>query len=377
MRRLRILFATWDGSGNLPPELALARHLAMDGHDVRFLAHESLRLRIEAAGLRFLPHERLPNLYLRDNFADSADPWWDEVFFSPVSGDDVAGALDREPADVVIVDCLLWGDAAASEARRVPTVIFVHSLYGRFVGEVSGEGLLERVGTLNATRSRWGLPPVAEPRYAWETSPCVLVASASVLDVTDLPPNVVHVGPLRDDGDDVSRPVSLPAGRPLVLISFSTSRTVTPRLTQRVLDVLAELPVHGLLTTGEHLDRATLTVPTNVAVEVFVPHYLVMSQADVVVTHGGHGTVMAALSAGVPLLCLPLIADQPFVARRVQEIGAGVSLAPPADAETIRGALLDILASPSYRSSAAVCGEAIRAELDLEAAATAVTEATA
>lgn len=341
---------------------------------MRVLAHESLRSRIEGVGLRFLPRERLPNLYLRDDFADSADPWWDDVFFSPVSGDDVAGALDREPADVVIVDCLLWGDSAASEAKGRPTVIFVHSLYGRFVGDVSGEGLLDRIDTLNDARSRWGLAPIAEPRQAWETSPCVLVASASVLDVPDLPPNVLHVGPLRDD-DSMSRPVSVPAGRPLVLISFSTSKTVTPRLTQRVLDVLAELPVTGLLTTGEYLDRATLTIPPNVGVEAFVPHPTVMPHADVAITHAGHGTVMAALSAGVPLLCLPLVADQPFVAQRVEEIGAGISLPPPAGAEAIRAALVELLTSPSYRSSAAMCGEAIRAELDLDAAARAVTDA--
>jgi UDP:flavonoid glycosyltransferase YjiC (YdhE family) len=125
--RLNILFVTWNGTGNFPPELTLARQLATRGHDVRVLAHSSLRPRIEAAALRFLPHERLPDLYSHEDFSASPDPWWDDVFFSTVSGDDVATALDQEPADVV-VDCLLWGDAAASQETGVPPVIFVHTL---------------------------------------------------------------------------------------------------------------------------------------------------------------------------------------------------------------------------------------------------------
>jgi len=370
--RLNILFVTWNGTGNFPPELTLARQLAARGHQVRVLAHPSLRARIEAAALRFLPHERLPDLYSRDDFNASPDLWWNQVFFSPVSGQDVAAALDRQSADVVVVDCLLWGDAAASQATGVPPVIFVHTLYGRFVGDLSGEGLPDRVGTLNRARSRWGLEPVTEPRQTWDTAPCVLVASARALDLPNPPTNVVHVGPLQDDDAAAGH---LPAGRPLVVVSFSTSRFAPARPVQSVLDALAELPVRGLLTTGEHLDRAALTVPRNVAVERYVPHRLVLSRADLVVTHGGHGTVMAALRAGVPLLCLPLIADQPFVAGRVHQAGAGRLLPPTAAVGTIRAALVDLLESPGYRTTAGALAQAIRAEAGLDGAAAAIEAA--
>jgi UDP:flavonoid glycosyltransferase YjiC (YdhE family) len=372
--RLNILFVTWNGTGNFPPELTLARQLATRGHDVRVLAYPPLRARIEAAELRFLPHERLPDLYSRDDFSASPDLWWDEVFFSPVSGEDVAAVLEQEPTDVVVVDCLLWGDTAASQATGVPPVIFIHTLYGRFVGDLSGERLPHRVGTLNRARSRWGLQPVAEPRQAWDTSPCVLVASARALDLPIRVANVVHVGLLRDDDDAAAG--HAPPGRPLVVVSFSTSRFAPVRVVQPVLDALAELPVQGLLTTGEHFDPAALTVPRNVAVQRYVPHGLVMSQAALVVTHGGHGTVMAALRAGVPLLCLPLVADQPFVAGRVHQAGAGRLLPRTAEAGTIRAALVDLLESPSYRTAAGELARAIRTESGLDGAAAAVEAAT-
>jgi UDP:flavonoid glycosyltransferase YjiC (YdhE family) len=77
----------------------------------------------------------------------------------------------------------------------------------------------------------------------------------------------------------------------------------------------------------------------------FVPHADVLPHATLVVTHAGLGTVMAALSHGVPLLCLPLGRDQFFNAAMVERIGAGHSLPGDADekqiADVVRGMLDD------------------------------------
>ena len=51
-----------------------------------------------------------------------------------------------------------------------------------------------------------------------------------------------------------------------------------------------------------------------------------MPHAAAMVAHGGAGTTLAALTAGVPLVLLPLSADQPINARRVAELGAGLAL---------------------------------------------------
>jgi len=55
------LFVTWDGGGNLPPALGLARELARRGHGVTFLGHAQQRSRIEAAGFPFDAFERCPD----------------------------------------------------------------------------------------------------------------------------------------------------------------------------------------------------------------------------------------------------------------------------------------------------------------------------
>src|SRR5205823_2473797 len=63
--------------------------------------------------------------------------------------------------------------------------------------------------------------------------------------------------------------------------------------------------------------------PAHVRVERYVPQSLLFPACDLVVTHGGYNTIMAALTHGLPLVLVPISADQPFQAQRCAEIGVG------------------------------------------------------
>jgi UDP:flavonoid glycosyltransferase YjiC (YdhE family) len=76
---------------------------------------------------------------------------------------------------------------------------------------------------------------------------------------------------------------------------------------------------------------------------------MVLPHADAVVTHAGLGTVLAALTNGVPLLCLPMGRDQGANSEHVEAWGAGRAISPDATVEEIRVALAELLDSPKYR----------------------------
>ena len=117
------------------------------------------------------------------------------------------------------------------------------------------------------------------------------------------------------------------------------------------LRAVAELPVRVLLTVGNDLDLDALpSVPDNVRVERWVPQQDVLGHAAMAVVHGGSGSTLGAIAAGVPLVVVPLFADQPENARRVAEVGAGLSVEPDReDSGRDRGARC---AAPSKRCSA-------------------------
>jgi UDP:flavonoid glycosyltransferase YjiC (YdhE family) len=84
-----------------------------------------------------------------------------------------------------------------------------------------------------------------------------------------------------------------------------------------------------LMTTGRDLDVADLEpLPPNAHVERWWPQEAVMGGAAAVIGHGGFGTTMTALAAGVPQVVLPLFSfDQTVHAQRVAEVKAGVHVA--------------------------------------------------
>jgi UDP:flavonoid glycosyltransferase YjiC (YdhE family) len=78
-----------------------------------------------------------------------------------------------------------------------------------------------------------------------------------------------------------------------------------------------------------------------------------MPEASLMVSHGGHGGIVAALAHGVPLPCIPAVgADQPVIARRVEASGAGLMISADTSASQLRDAATKVLATASCRRAA-------------------------
>jgi MGT family glycosyltransferase len=94
-------------------------------------------------------------------------------------------------------------------------------------------------------------------------------------------------------------------------------------------------------------------VPPNVTLRPFVPQTALLPHVDVFVTHAGANSMHEALFHGVPMVCLPAFGDQPGNARRIAELGAGVTVPmKEVDAGRVRAAVEQVLGAPSFRESA-------------------------
>jgi MGT family glycosyltransferase len=93
-------------------------------------------------------------------------------------------------------------------------------------------------------------------------------------------------------------------------------------LFQRVIAGLRELPIQLVVTVGRDFDPAELGAqPAHVRIERFVPQAELLPHCDLVVSHGGSGSVTSALAHGLPMLLIPLGADQPLNAARCESLG--------------------------------------------------------
>jgi MGT family glycosyltransferase len=349
------VFVTWNGGGNVTPALGIARALAERQHTVAFLGEETQRGRIEAAGFAFTAYTRRPEW-------DGAPPQTPAerqrllmrtIWMNDGLADDLAALLAREPADLVVVDGMLAGVLAHSPRFGAPTAVLVHSL---FASVLDVRDTLVTMG--NRLRVEAGLAAHDAAAMQWESKDLVLVTTLREFDggTSDPAPHVRYVGPVFERQPmppNWRLPWEHADPRPLVVVNFSTMPGQTePSMLQRVLDALKDLPLRVLLATGS-VSPETLAIPPNAVVVGSVPHAAVLPHAALAINHAGHGSVMAALAHGIPLVCLPTLgADQSIIAGRVQALGAGKALPSQAGAAELRSVVEQVLATPAYREAA-------------------------
>ena len=112
------------------------------------------------------------------------------------------------------------------------------------------------------------------------------------------------------------------------------------------------------------MDPAGIVAPPNVTVTRWVRHADVLPHCSAVITHGGHGTVMKALIAGVPMVVVPLGRDQPDNAARVVHAGAGTRLRKNAGVSALRAAVARVIEDPRYRAAAGRMASRLAAKRD-------------
>ena len=270
--------------------------------------------------------------------------------------------VDAWRPDVILRETAEVSSLLAAEAFRVPVVrvgIALATPYEDWWLDMAADAL-------DALRAQAGVPADPGARRAALT-PVFTQVPALLDEQQGHPPVAVRRYRVVDEG-----PVQpLPgwwedADAPLVPISFGTAVPTDghyPGLYRAAIDAVAELPARVLVTVGRHADPAQLgPLPANVHVERWVAQARVMPHAAALVAHGGAGTTLAALAAGVPMALLPLSADQPLNARHIAGLGAGLALeGGVADAGRLGALVSALLEHDRYRAAARRVAEAIGA----------------
>ena len=137
-----------------------------------------------------------------------------------------------------------------------------------------------------------------------------------------------------------------------MLVAPSTSQDPGLELVRTALRALADLPVRVLATSNRPIEDRP-PVPRNAKLVEWLSYSRTMPHADLVVCHGGHGTLMRALASGVPVVSVPAAGDMAENASRVQWAGAGLSLPRRFLGErTLRWVVERALGDPRYRERA-------------------------
>ncbi|GAA5198315.1 glycosyltransferase [Microbacterium jejuense] len=358
----RYVFVTWDGGGNRMPTIAIARALQQRGHDVRVLGHDSQADDYRGAGLEFTAYASAPGFVL-----ESGPRGLMRLVFDRGMADDTVALLVEHPADVVVVDCLLVSvlDTLDRMGRRY--AVLEHTLHNFLASGMRALGTIGWARGVRVGAARAHAMPIVVASV-----PGLVAPFAPQPALSAHPGTVVYAGAM-------STAVAAHPTEPTVVLSLSTFRFPDLVATwQRVLDAADTLDAHVVATLGPAVSQAELRIPPGIDVRDWMPHHELFPSASLVVGHGGHGTTLAALAHGVPVLALPLdgASDQPRVGRAITRAGVGTTMSRRSDPDAIRAAILALLADRVVHERAQRLGEAVRA-LDGPARAAEVLEISA
>jgi UDP:flavonoid glycosyltransferase YjiC (YdhE family) len=380
---MRVLFSSTRGAGHLQPLLPFAHALRAHGHEVQVAGPAEIGETLREAGLTHAPFDHPGDEALAPIWARFRQVPAGEV--NAVAVREIFAGLNAKAAlpklretidtwrpDLVVRDSMEFGAVVAAERAGVPHArVAVHMVsFEEGIAALAAE-------PLDKLRRDAGLPP---DQAAFLRSEPVFTAFPASLD--DAPDERGQLPvPFRVriiEKEPSAAPASwAPPGdsRPLVYVTFGTIAGSSPGVRsvyRTALEAIASLPVRALLTTGRGMEEGTLgAIPANVHVEEWVPQRDVVARAAALVCHGGSGTVRGSLAAGVPMVVVPLFADQPHNARRVAAVGAGIALPDP-DASSLRAAVERVLADAHFGRSVRRIADEIAALPPVESAVAAL-----
>lgn len=356
---MRILFSSLSYPGHLNPLLPYAKVLRDRGHEVRIAAPKAVAEKLQKTGLAHVPYEDTSYEEIVVAFTGEEGMSEEERqdlstprFFVELLARRALPALREtiniwKPDLIVRESCEHAAHIAADEAK-VP----------HFRVAVLNPDNEKKCFKLNASaiddlRETIGL---ASDRGASICLEPVFTAFPAALGETRISNEAPMPFRVQMPSEEVRADVPIPAwgprnGEVFLYMTFGTMAGTTDReraIYRAAIDSVTDLPVQVLLTTGQNMAEHPLgDIPSNVIVETFVPQAEVLPHAQAVVTHGGAGTMLGALAAGVPLVIAPMFADQPDNARSVEAAGAGVAVF-EADSASLRAGIENVLKDPDF-----------------------------
>lgn len=370
---MRILLTCSPAYGHFHPMGPLGRALADAGHEVAFATASDFCERVERCGFRTFPAglkmpergevmRRVIGEMMKAPPADRPKLGFPRIFAqhgAPAMLPDLLGVLDTYHPHLLIHDTSELAGPIAAAAAGIP-----------YVNHSFGHLLPDEIAALAA---EWVTP--LWKQMGQEPPPLAGLYRHLYLDIC--PPSLQFPGIAGVASRQALRPVAFDAEvgerlpswvdampvAPTVYVTLGTVFNDAQPLFRTILEGLRDEPINVIVTIGKTADPAALgSQPANVHVERYLPQTQLFSRCHAVVSHGGSGTMLSALSAGLPLLSIPHGADQFRNAERCRTAGAGKALWPhEVSAAAVRHEVRALLDEPGFREAAG----RLRQEMDV------------
>jgi N-glycosyltransferase len=333
---MRVLFTCPPGISHLNGTLTLAAGLRAAGHEVAYASAASFTGAVESAGFQAFaagPDYDLSDPRTMPEIVTVSAHGGGIAVFAEIAGrgmvEDLVALIERWRPSLVIRNHVEFGAWIATELLGVPLAWLspgALDLPAPLLASFTGNMLTRELP------ARYGLAPDPGLTRLYGYPYLNTMPAAVTPPGFPLPPRMLRYrdrafGSVGEEG--LPDWVSELGDRPLVHASLGTVFSATgegKKLNELVLEALRDEPVDLVLAVGSGDDPANyLPQPPNVrVVRHIAAHRAFIGRCDVLVSHAGPGTALLAMAAGVPACFLPMHAEQPILAKRLADLGAGL-----------------------------------------------------
>lgn len=360
--------------GHTNPTLEVVRALCGAGHQVRYYSFDLFREKIEAVGAQFV----------------SCDAYSAEMKMGPGAGERI-GRDTAFAMKVVVETTLALEDGLLADLRGfAPDVVVADSVacWGKLLAQKIGVPFVSSTTTFafnqhsakimkqsfgQIARMVLGMPQINRQIQRLRRKGYPVKSLLDIIANDNDTETIVYTSALFQPcaetfsekvhfvGTSVCRQAPLPrkTGKKRVYVSLGTVNNNAPEFFRRCIRALGE-QYELIVSTGMQVETASLgPIPADAVVAQRVEQMAVLEDCDVFLTHCGMNSASEALCCGVPMVLFPQTAEQDGVARRVEQLGAGVRLQGRKEAD-VRRAVEAALADASLREAARNVGRSLQ-----------------
>jgi sterol 3beta-glucosyltransferase len=416
---MRITIITTGSTGDIHPFIALGKNLKKAGFDVRLAGPENVRMLSRASQLEFSAIDIDTQTRLRRETQKTKFESGNTLSFTIrrlrarreiALQVNRAAWLSSQKSDLIIyriggyifgdsiaeklgVPCIKVGLVPYTPTRQFPSIYLSPMNHLGSVGNWMSHSIAAwviwqnmhqvvndfRVGTLRLAPYSWkragrnrllNIPAPGDPAILYAFSPILLPKPL------DWPQNVVVTGQWALEQKSEWQPSKtlvdfLNQGQPPVYLGFGSMISQNPENILKIFkNALASTGQRGIFASGWSGVKENVILDENIYYLEDAPHEWLFPQVSLAIHHGGIGTTISSLKAGLPSIVVPFNYDQPFWGERVAQSGAGPKPIPfkRLHAENLACSIRAILEDPDYRINAARIGQQLRSENGIDVA---------
>ncbi|MEE1754055.1 macrolide family glycosyltransferase [Streptomyces sp. SP18CS02] len=330
-RRAHIAVFNVPQQGHVFPTLAVVSELVARGHRVSYAVTEEFAGAVKACGAEPVVHH--PGGTGQEAPEDLAAGVTTAIGQTIGALPELAAAFAEDRPDLVLYDMYAWSGPLLAARWQVPAVQLAptHLPYDGIVPELLGVPDITHIPGFTELSDALAAHGVTEsvheltlaPRRAVAFFPRAFQRKADTVTAG----SVAYVGPALGDRSHQGRWCPPTGDRPVLLISLGSQYNRRPDFYRACVDAFAATEWHVVMSIGGAVDPSALgSLPATVEVHAGVPQLEVLAHARAFITHAGMGSVMEALSHGVPLVAVPQMAEQHANAHLVEHLRLGVRL---------------------------------------------------